>query len=146
MTIPPRYAYGAIAAVAIGAAATLYAVMPPMPPPRTPTLGELATKYLNGRATSQDIDTLARGLTREESAALIAQSESRRAEAATAKTRAEEDMYARVRGGGPEANNSAADVQHFNHELDRMLHGGPSDELMGRCLDAGHSLKYCNQQ
>lgn len=28
----------------------------------------------------------------------------------------------------------------------RQLHGDPSHELIDRCLDAGHSLTYCNRQ
>lgn len=112
MIIPPRYAYSAIAAFAIGATAVLYVTMPPLPQPRQQTAIPIS-------AAEQ-------------------QQQRQDAEAATAAARAEEEMYARARDGG--AATSAA------RRIYRDIHGTVSPELIGRCIDAGHSRDYCNRQ
>lgn len=137
-TIPPRYAYSAVAAFAIGAAVILYAYLPPAPPPPQPTLKELTAKALDGKATPEELTTLGEKLTPEEGAALVARMEAYNAEL---RTKIATDKWAREH-----PTNSPEDVQRATRELDRMLSGAPSAELVERCLRLGHSVPYCNRQ
>src|SRR5712691_8207080 len=100
MIIPPRYAYSAIAAVAIGAVVILAFTLPPLPQPRQQTVEEIEQEAARGFA------------------------EAARIRAETTRIEAQTNALKQQMTAPP-----SVEAEHFREGLDQLLRGGPSDEL-----------------